>query len=353
MRAYARLPILCRAPRRVGYVVMLVLVAVLGGLTPRSFANSSQLDDRDRSLDWALGGLEQGSRISRPTATRAPKGAARTTSRGTASPTDAKTARTSRGTAGAVAGVRSPALGSSAQRASLSGTRTDQAPVSGTTTGGSGHSGTGTTGGGSSETSTGGGATTGASITVEGSTNLGSTGGQVDLGTQAGTGSGSGTIETGGSTHLETETSIGGLTTEPSAPTQDTSAGGETSGSGLGIHVETETNGGTLQTDVQAETPATTIEAGTSVDSGVETGADLSGQVDMEAATDTSGTQLVGAGELTGPAPIETTTATELETTLSGGGNDTTAESDADEAAIGDNADDCTVLDLVACPSLL
>lgn len=188
-------------------------------------------------------------------------------------------------------------------------------------------------------------------MNAEGSTNLGGTGGQVDLGTQAGAGTGSGTIESGGA-QLETETSAGGLATEPSAPSQDTVTGGETGGSGLGIHVETDSSGGTLQAGVQAETTETALEAGTGADSGVETGADLSGQVDVGAATDTGGTQLVGSGELTSPAPIDTTTTTELETTLSGGGNDATIESDTDEAAIGDNADDCTVLDLVACPSL-
>ncbi len=351
MRTDARPPTPRRVPSHCGCSMMLVLLAVLGGFIPRSFADSSQLDDRDRSLDWALGGLEQGSRISRPTATRAPEGASRNTSHAVVSPTDAKAARTSGAPAGAVAGVRSPARGSSTQSTLPSGTRAGQTTVGGTTTSDGGHSGTGTSGGGSSETTAGGQATTGAGITVGGSTNLGGTGGQVDLGTQVGAGTGSGTIESGGA-NLGTETSAGGLTTEPSAPIQDTIPGGETSGSGLGIHVETETSGGTLQTGVQAETPATTLEAGTSADSGVETGTELSGQVDVEAATDTSGTQLVGAGELTSPAPIETTTTTELETTLSGGGNDATVESSADEAAIGDNADDCTVLGLVACPSL-
>jgi len=307
-------------------------VAVLGGavFVPRSGADSGQLEDRDRSLDWALGGLEQGSRISRPTGARAPAGASQKTAHAAVSPTDAKAAPTSRGTTGAVAGVRSPAPGSSLQNTLSSGTRAGQTTGGGTTTSG---------------TTAGGGATTGAGIAVGGSATLSGTGGQVDLGAQAGAGTGSGTIASGGA-QLGTETSTGSLTTEPSAPSQDTITGGETGG--LGIHVETDTSGGELTTGVQVETTDTSLEVGTGVETGVDTGStDLSGQVD--ATTDTGDTTLVGSAELTSPGTIDTSTATELESALSGGGNDATVESDAE--AIGDDADDCSLLGLIACPS--
>lgn len=71
MPVHPRPPTPRRAPRRCGCSVTLALLAVLGGFIPQSFADSSQADDRDRSLDWSLGGLEQGSRILRPTAARA------------------------------------------------------------------------------------------------------------------------------------------------------------------------------------------------------------------------------------------------------------------------------------------
>ncbi|MBI3292246.1 MAG: hypothetical protein HYZ73_05500 [Elusimicrobia bacterium] len=45
-------------------------------------------------------------------------------------------------------------------------------------------------------------------------------------------------------------------------------------------------------------------------------------------------------------------TTTELETSLSGGGNDVNSESDSTEAAVGDHADDCSVAGLIACPSI-
>jgi len=301
-------------------------VVVLGStaFSPRSFADSKQMEDRDRSLDWTLGGLEQGSRISRPTGARAPAGASQKAAHAAVSPTDAKAAPTSRGTTGAVTGVRSAAPGRSLQNTLPSGTGAGQATGGGTTT---------------SRTTSGGGATAGAGITVGGSTNLGGTGGQTDLGTQVGAGTGSGTIETGGTQGTET-----------SAPSQDTITGGATGG--LGIHAETDTSGGQLNTGVQVETSDTSLEIGTGVETGVDTGStDLSGQVDVDAMTDTSDTTLLGSAELTSPDTIDTSTATELESTLSGGGNDATVESDAEAEAIGDDADDCSLLGLIACPS--
>ena len=300
---------------RAWLIVFSVVVLGSTAFVPRSFADSKQMEDRDRSLDWTLGGLEQGSRISRPTGARAPAGASQKAAHAAVSPTDAKAAPTSRGTTGAVAGVRSAAPGSSLQNTLPSGTRTGQTTGGGTTTSGT---------------------TAGAGIAVGGSATLSGTGGQADLGTQAGAGTGSGTIVSGG-TQLGTETSTGSLTTEPSAPSQETITGGETGG--LGIHVETDTS----------------LDIGTDVETGVETGStDLGGQVDVDATTDTTDTAdttLVGSAELTSPDTIDTSTATELESTLSGGGNDATVESDAEAEAIGDDADDCSLLGLIACPS--
>ena len=45
---------------------ILLSVQVLGGVASSSFADSKQLDERDRTVDLALGGLEQGSRLPRP-----------------------------------------------------------------------------------------------------------------------------------------------------------------------------------------------------------------------------------------------------------------------------------------------
>ncbi len=303
-------------------------VVVLGGaaFAPCSFADSKQLEDRDRSLDWALGGLEQGSRISRPTGARAPTGASQKAAHAAVSSTDAKAAPTSRGTTGSVAGVRSPAAGSSLQNTLPSGTRTGQSTGGGTTTSGT---------------------TAGAGIAVGGSATLSGTGGQADLGALAGAGTGSGTIASGGA-QLGTETSTGSLTTEPSAPSQETITGGDTGG--LGIHVETDTSGGELTTGVQVDTTDTSLDVGTGVETGLDTGStDLRGQVD--ATTATSDTTLVGSAELTSPDTIDTSTATELESTLSGGDIDATVESDAEAEAIADDADHCSLLGLIACPS--
>lgn len=255
---------------------------------PSSFAESKQMEDRDRSLDWVLGGLEQGSRITRSTGQRAPAGS-RTTLGSKVSPSDAGANRTGRGTAAQI-GVG----------------------VSGTTAGGSSASG----------------ASTGTS---------GQRSGGIDLGTGTGTGSSSGETTSGG------ETTPGGQTT----------SGGETTDSGLNIHVEADTSSGNLSAGAQTETTETSLDVATGVETGTETGTDLSGQVDVGASTDTSDTTLIGSAELTSPGTIDTSTATELESNLSGGGNDASTESDSTEATVGDNADDCSVAGLISCPSIL
>jgi len=282
---------------RAWLIVFSVVVLGSTAFSPRSFADSKQMEDRDRSLDWTLGGLEQGSRISRPAGARAPAGASQKAAHAAVSPTDAKAAPTSRGTTGAGTGVRSAAPGRSLQNTLPSGTGAGQATGGGTTTGG----------GGSGGTTAGGEATTGTGITVGG-------------GTEGGGGTGA------------------------------TTSGEGTTDSGLGIHVETDTSGGELTTGVQVETVDTSLGVGTGVETGVDTGGtDLSGQVD--ATTDISDTTLVGSAELTSPGTIDTSTATELESILSGGGNDSSIESDAEMDAIGDDADDCSLLGLIACPS--
>ena len=277
------------ALRRLSLIVSSLVVLGSGRCVPNSFADSQQMEDRDRALDWALGGLEQGSRITRPTGERAPAGTGIAPG-SKVSPADTGTSRASRETAGAVLGVRS---------ASPSGTGSSGA-------GAGGPSGVGTS-------------------------QPPSSGGQTQVGGGGGE-QGTGTGGTGG--------------------TGETTPGGETTEGGLGIHVETETSGGDLNAGVQVETPETSLEAGTGVEAGTETaGTGLGGQLDVEAGTETSGTDLVGSADLTGPAEIDTTTTTELDSNLTGGGNDASVDSDAEEEAIGDDADDCALLGLISCPS--
>ena len=282
----------CRARRPLALrsVWLIVFsVGVLGGaaFVPRSFADSEQMEDRDRSLDWALGGLEQGSRIPRPAGARAPAGS-RTAPGSKVSPADAGTSRPGREAAGAGVGVRSV-----------------------------------------------------------------SPGGAVGSNTGAGR---QGSLETSRPSSSGGETQVGGGGPQPGAETGgtggtgETTSGGGTTDSGLGIHVEADTSGGELKTGVQVDTTDTSLDIGTGVETGVETGSTaLGGQVD--ATTDTSDTTLVGSAELTSPDTIDTSTATELDSTLSGGGNDATVESDAEAEAIGDDADDCSLLGLIDCPS--
>ena len=113
------------------------------------------------------------------------------------------------------------------------------------------------------------------------------------------------------------------------------------------------TSDGALTTGTQVETGTTSLSTETGVETGTETGGpDLGGQIDVTETTETSSTELVGSAEITSPTPIDTTTATELDSTLIGGADDASVESDATEAAVGDNADDCTVAGLISCPSI-
>ena len=263
---------------RGGFLILSSVLALgFGGWVPSSFADSTQLEDRDRALDWALGGLEQGSRITRPTGARAPAGA-RTTPGSKVSPADAGTSRSGRAAAGAGIGVRGAGTGG------LSGAGTSQPP---------------------------------------------SRGGQTPVG--GGTESGTEPGGTGG--------------------TGETTSGAETTESGLGIHGEVGTSEGELNVGTQVETTETTLEAGTEIGTGAETGPELGGQVDVTETTEESGTELVGSAELTSPGTIGTSTATELDSNLSGGGNDISVDSDAEAEPIGDDADDCSLLGLISCPS--
>ena len=275
--------------RRVWPIVL--SVAVLGGVAfvPRSVAGSEQMDDRDRSVDWALGGLEQGSRIARPAGARTAPGSK-------VSPADAGTSRSGRAPAGTSVGVRSVSPG---------GAVTSRPPSSSTGTGSQGSSGT-------SQPPSG--------------------GGQTQVG-----GGGGGTGGTGRTT--------------PGGGTGETTSGQETTESGLGIHVDVGTSEGELTTGVQVETTETNLEAGTGVETGTETGPELGGAVDVTETTEESSAELVGSAELTGPDAIDTSTATELDSSLSGGGNDISVDSDAEAEPIGDDADDCSLLGLITCPS--
>ena len=173
---------------------ILFSVLVLGSIVPSSFADSKQLDERDRAVDWALGGLEQGSRLPRSAPANAPAGASRKAPGIAVSHTDTGAARAGRAT-------------TETNRTVRSGGTVANSPVSG---GGQTRDNGGTGGGTTATPPTAG--TGGTGITVEGETNLGGTGVSAGTGTQ---------IETG---------------TEPTAPSTETSTGGgETTG---GIHVE-------------------------------------------------------------------------------------------------------------------
>ncbi len=325
---------------------LLNLLVLLGSVVflPSSFAESKQVDDRDRSVDWALGGLEQGSRITRSSGARGATGS-QTTSGSKTSPSDTGANRASRGTAQpAGAAVGSPA-GNTAGSASST--------IGGQSSGGanqppSGNQGTGaegTNGGTSTESTSGTSVNANLDTQTTGGTGSGNveSGGGINLGTGTGTGSSGGETASGGGTTTGGETTPGGQT--PSA--------GETTDSGLNIHVEADTSSGNLGAGAQTETTDTSLDVATGVETGTETGTDLSGQVDAEASTDTSATTLVGSAELTSPGTIDTSTTTELESNLSGGANDASPESDSTEAAVGDNADDCSVAGLIFCPSIL
>ena len=287
---------------------ILFSVLVLGSMAPSSFAYSKQLDERDRTVDLVLGGLEQGSRLPRSAPASVPVGASRKAPGAAVSHADTGAARVGRATTGT-------------NRTLQSGGTVANPPISG---GGQTSDNRGTGGDGTATPSPGGAGGTG--ITVKGETNLGGTGVNAGTGTQ---------IETG---------------TEPTIPGTETSSGGETTG---GIHVEVDTTeGGELNAGTQVETGDTSLGAGTGVDTGTETGADLGGQVDVTETTDTGGTALVGSAEVTSPTPIDTTTSTELDSTLTGGADDASVESDVTEEALGDNADDCTVVGLISCPSI-
>ena len=262
--------------------LILLSALVLGSVAPSSFADSKQLDDRDRAVDLALGGLEQGSRLSRSTAASPPAGASRKAPGAAVSPADAGAARAVRGATGT--GL---VVGGITPRGGQGGPETSRSPSSGERAGE-------TKGTGPAETTS-----------------------RVSAG-----------VEAGGETNA---------------------GGGETTG---GIHVEAGTEGGELNAGTQVETGETSLNAGTGVETGIETGGtDLGGQIDVTGTTDTSSTELVGSAELTSPAPIDTTTATELDSTLTGGADDASVESDVTEEAVGDNADDCTVAGLISCPS--
>jgi len=326
-----------------------LLVLLLGSAVfpPSSFADSKQMEDRDRSVDWALGGLEQGSRITRSAGQQAPAGS-KTTPGSKVSPSDTGANRTSRVTAqpagaavSSTATVGSSASGTSAGTSGQSGVGTSQPP--------SGNQGTATEGtSGGTVTGSGGGSTSvNVNLDTQTKVETGSgsveSGGGINLGTGTGTGSSGGETASGGGTTTGGETTPGGQT--PSA--------GETTDSGLNIHVEADTSSGNLGAGAQTETTDTSLDVATGVETGTETGTDLSGQVDAEASTDTSATTLVGSAELTSPGTIDTSTTTELESNLSGGANDASPESDSTEAAVGDNADDCSVAGLISCPSIL
>ena len=247
-----------RHARRPGHALarLLLSVLMLGGPAPAIRADSEQLDDRDRSVDWAIGGLERGSRLPGSTAAPAPAGSRRAPG-SSVSPADTGAAR--------------PSLGPGATGVGVRGAGPGGGPVSRGSAGPSGQ---------------------------------------------------------------------GGLeTSQPPSGGGEKTSGGETTESGLGIHVETETSGGNLNAGVEVETPWISLEAGT----GLETG--------TEAETTTSGTDLVGSADLTAPAAVDTTTTTELDSTLTGGGDDASVESDSTEGVVGDNADDCALLGLIACPS--
>jgi len=325
------------------------LLVLLSGAVflPSSFADSKHMEDRDRSVDWALGGLEQGSRITRSAGQRAPAGS-QTTPGSKVSLSDAGANRTIRGTAvpvgvgvGRAAAGGSSASGTSAGTSGQSGVGTSQPP--------SGNQGTATeeTGGGTVAGSGGGSTSVNVNLDTQtkvetGSGNVDSSGG-INLGTGTGTGSSSGETVSGGETTSGSETTTG----------EQTPSGGETTGSGLNIHVEADTSSGNLSAGAQTETTDTSLDVATGVETGTATGTDVSGQVDAGASTDTSSTTLIGSAELTNPGTIDTSTTTELESNLSGGGNDASTESDSTEAAVGDNADDCSVAGLISCPSIL
>ena len=270
--------------------IALAGLALLGGFSPMGFAGSEMVDERDRAVDWAIGGLKEGGRIMRPT----PQAGPRKRPGATPSPSDTGAAGTRRPAAerldrGAPAprlergrDVRGAGAGSGGLRPSQQ-------------TEGAG------TGGGAEESKVGSGETAGA----------GGEGSQVGVDVSAGAG-GTGGVEVG----------VGG-TVGGSVDTQPDSQAG--SGSTLDLSLEAETGGGDVG----------------------------SGSVAVEA--EATATSPLGSGDLVNPGTTDATVEADLNTTstLSGGGEDNTVDSSADEEDVRDDADECTVLGLVSCPSLL
>ena len=284
-----------QATRPWGWLIVSLLMLASAGGIPRAAA-AEQLDDRDRAVDWALGGLEHGSRLAQPAGSRAPAGS-------TPGVRDTGGTRASREAAGASVAAR------------------------GTGSGATGSGGAG----------------------VVGSRGSGAGTSQPAGGTSAGeTGTSSGGGSTGGSGSAGAGGGAGGETTEPNAPTQEPeTGGGEAPG---GIHADAGVSNGELTTNVQVDTEDASLSTGTQTDTGADTGAELGGQVDAVAEPDSA--ELTGSAELTAPEVIDASTATELDSSLSGGADDTSIDSDTEAEALGDDADDCALLGLIACPSL-
>ncbi len=136
------------------------------------------------------------------------------------------------------------------------------------------------------------------------------------------------TASGGGGSQIEVDLNAGaggaGVTIEGSVETQpapETEPSGETTS---GISLEAETGGGDLG----------------------------SGLVSVEAEATT--TSPLDSSELATPDPTATTVEADLNatSTLSGGAEENTADSSADEEAVRDDAEECTVLGIVSCPSL-
>ena len=318
----------------------LLIVLGLAVVIPSGAVHAARIEDRDRAVDSALGVIERGSRILPPTVGQAPASVSRKTPSSAISPADAGATRAGRGPVGAGAGSRGIAPGGGRVSGGNAGSPPGRREV---VTSQPSHGGEGVAGGGGAG---------GAGIDVGGTTSPSGGGTSVEVNTRTGVDARRGDT---GSADLGVQTGTEGtLSTETGTPGQEPTGGGGTPGGDLGIHVEADTGGGDLNVGVQAETTETSLQTGTTVEMGTETGGtDLSGQLDVESPADSGSTTLVGSADLTEPAQIDTTTSTELDSTLAGGGDDASIDSDANEEAVGDNADDCTVLDLIACPSLL
>ena len=292
-------------------LLSLILLEIGGG----SAIVSAASDDRDHTVDWAVGGLQEGSRPLRPGAGGASAKPREKTSHAAVNASDTG-GRTSRSVSvGArvtrersVSGNRGIVSSGAAQPV-----RRGTGSTSSTTGIGTG---SGSSKEGASETLSGGGGSIGGS-------------GAVAEGT-SGT-----TIEGGGAV----ESHVGAGATEP---TPEASSGGTTSNDHLGIHVEADTSGGDVSGGVTVTGTDTDLSAGTEVTTGVDTGVETGGTVDATA-------------EITDPATTVTSEATVADTGVSTELSGTTDVGDAD--LITDEAnltasDDCAGDPLHPCPTL-